>query len=129
MASGSNIASVGLNRGLALQSSSTATRSSEVHAFPTDRLARCALGQSLPQPWRREIKESSQLERQKSLTGKDETDGPGRRLEFWKRNRKRARPNRGCDLIGEHTGDSQTCDRCVDRGFGGVDGESRMDFD
>src|SRR5258706_16166227 len=107
MASGSNIASVGFNRGSALQSSATATRSSEIHAFPTDWLARCALRQSLPQPWRREIKESSQLERQESLTGKDETDGPGRRLEFCKCNGKRTPPNRRCDLIREHPGDSQ----------------------
>jgi hypothetical protein len=31
-------------------------------------------------------------------------------------------------LIREHTSEPQTCDRCVDRGFGGVDDESRVDL-
>ena len=84
--------------GFALQWSATAARSGGTHSSLTSRLARCALGQSLPHPWRREVKEGSQLEWQEPLTGEDETARPRRWLEFRKRDSKRARPNRGRDL-------------------------------
>ena len=51
--------------------------------------------------------------------------GAGRRLMVGEHDLNSAVQDRLCDLIGQDAGDAEAGGRCIDRGFGGVDGEAR----
>ena len=86
-----------------------------------------ALRESRFEPRRREIEKRTQLKRYKPLTGIDETNRPGFRLEFLEHHDERASPYRTRDLVREHARDSNSCNGRINGSFSRVDDKSRVD--